>query len=169
MSDEESLKERRQQELEAIRSKSGGVLKPETVVEFARNPKTALHSWFTWDDSDAAREYRLWQARQVIRVCVTIQENEKEPPVRTYVSLYEDRGGDGYRLMTDVLSDEEMCEKLLVQALAEFKLWQAKYNQLNKLAPIFAAGEKVSVKYQRGSGGATANGHRSRKVADKIS
>lgn len=161
---QKALKDRRQQELEQIRSRAGGVLKPEDVVAFARNPKTALHSWFTWDDSAAAAEYRLWQARQVIRVCVRVVEGDKEPPVRTYVSLYEDRGQDGYRLLTDVLSDEEMCETLLEQALAEFKAWEAKYRQLKKLAPIFAAGQKVVLKYQRGGG--AGNGHH-RKAADK--
>lgn len=163
MSDEKTIKQRRQQELETIRSKAGGVLKPEAVVAFARNPKTALHSWFTWDDSQAAVEYRLWQARQVIRVCVTVTEGPDESPIRTYVSLYDDRGEDGYRLLTDVLSDEEMREKLLQQALAEFKTWQTKYQQLRKLAPIFTAGHKVAKKYQ--AGGGSGNGRQAHRIA----
>jgi len=149
MTDDDNLKEMRQKELEIIRNRSGGVLKPESVVEFARNPKTALNSWFNWDDTEAAKEYRLWQARQVIRVCVTVQESEEISPLRTYVSLCEDRGKDGYRLLTDVLSDEEMCEKLLQQALAEFKLWESKYRKLAELAPIFAAAKKIERKPSR--------------------
>jgi len=64
-----------QQELESIRRSAGGLLRPEDVVEFARSPETALHEEFTWDDSEAAHQYRLWQARQVIRVNVTVIGN----------------------------------------------------------------------------------------------
>jgi hypothetical protein len=45
-------------ELRQIEQKAGGVLQPESVVDFARNPKTALHGAFTWDDTEAARKYR---------------------------------------------------------------------------------------------------------------
>lgn len=152
---DETLLQTRQAELEKIRKRHGGVLNPADVVEFARNERTALHSAFTWDDTEAAREYRLWQARQVIRVCVTVRDEVKGPPIRTYVSLYEDRGENGYRLLDDVLSDEEMASRLLTQALGELNTWRAKYSQLQKLAPIFAAGEQVEadVLKMKASGG----------------
>ena len=48
------------EELDRIKkSNEEGLLKAEEVVEFARNPTTALHDRFTWDDSAAARQYRL--------------------------------------------------------------------------------------------------------------
>jgi len=162
MTTEESITEQRRAELEEIRMAAGGVLKPEDVVEFARAEDTALHGAFCWDDTEAAKQHRLWQARQVIRVCVTISDKPKEQPIRTYVSLYEDRGQDGYRLLTDVLSDDEMREKLLSQALAELKTWQQKYKQLEKLAPIFAAAEKVE---RRHAGGGAGNGSKRRVAA----
>ncbi len=147
---DETIVERRRAELESIRAAAGGVLQPEAVVAFARNEDTALHSAFTWNDGEAAAAYRLWQARQVIRVCVTVTDDVKGPPIRAYVSLYEDRGANGYRLLADVMSDEERREKLLAQALAELKAWQAKYRQLAALAPVFAAAAKVE---RRASGG----------------
>jgi hypothetical protein len=45
-------------ELEEIEKKHG-ILKPEHVVKFAENPRTALHEKFTWDDSEAAQRWRL--------------------------------------------------------------------------------------------------------------
>jgi hypothetical protein len=134
--------EARAAELETIRLKAGGTLKPEDVVSFARSEKTALHSAFTWDDGDAATQYRLWQARQVIRVCVTYSEQLGEP-IRTYVSLREDRGEDGYRLLGDVLGDAVKCQTLLEQALQELAVWQDKYRQLTELAPVIKAADKV--------------------------
>ena len=141
--EEKQLAEKRRDELEAIRTKAGGVLNPEDVVDFAKKKNTALHSAFTWDDGEAAAQYRLWQARQVIRVCVTIRDDVKGPPLRTYVSLMEDRGDTGYRLLTDVMTDEEMRAKLLEQALNELQNWQQRYRQLKALEPIFAAAAKV--------------------------
>jgi hypothetical protein len=154
--------ERRAAELEVIRNKTGGALQPADVVKFARNPKTALHGAFCWDDGEAAEQYRLWQARQVIRVCVTVREEVEGPPVRAYVSLQEDRGDVGYRLLDDVMSDEEMREQLLAQALAELNRWKVRYQQLRELAPVFEAAENVSRRTRKPKGRSV--GGKTRKV-----
>ena len=60
------------EELDLISRKNGGVVLPEAVVEFAKDPETALHSRFDWDDSEAAAKWRLVQARQVIRLELTV-------------------------------------------------------------------------------------------------
>ena len=150
MTKEERILEQRRKELEQIRSQSHGVLRPEDVVAFARDERTALHSAFMWDDTRAAQAYRLWQARMVIRVCVTVRDDVKGPPIRAYVSLQEDRGKEGYRLLTDVMSDAERRESLMAQALAELQMWQTKYRQLKQLEPIFAAAERVRSKATNG-------------------
>ena len=77
-------------ELKVIQEKHGGIISPAHVVAFAKNPKTALHSQFTWDNTIAGREYRLWQARQLIRVRVHF-EPLIEKRIRTFVSLPSDR------------------------------------------------------------------------------
>jgi hypothetical protein len=61
-------KERR----EAIRDElqalvNDGRLNPDDVVDAARNPNSSLHSYFTWDDTEAAASYRLQEARALIR------------------------------------------------------------------------------------------------------
>ena len=37
-----------------INKKNHGLLKPEKVLEFAKNEKTALHSRFEWDNKKAS-------------------------------------------------------------------------------------------------------------------
>jgi hypothetical protein len=37
---------------------------PWKVLEYARDPNTALHKWFEWDDALAAQRYRLHQLRR---------------------------------------------------------------------------------------------------------
>jgi hypothetical protein len=52
-----------------------GELTAESVVAAASSPASPLHSFFEWDDSAAAREYRKVQARALIRrVTVVIDD-----------------------------------------------------------------------------------------------
>lgn len=129
------------QELEALAEANNGLLHPEKVVEFAKDPATALHSRFEWDDTEAAEKYRVWQARQLIKVTVTVLPNENEDEFKViplFVSLKEDRqNGGGYRTLVDVMNDDQMRKRLLSQAYNDFKLWQKKYQQLKELAPVF--------------------------------
>ncbi len=141
------MKQLRDGELLALQKKHGNLLKPEQVVEYARNPKTALHSAFEWDDGKAAHEYRLWQAQHLIAE-VEIIEPKSKKPVRAFVSLYSDREkpGGGYRETVAVLSDADMRAQLLSQAWREFKYWQSKYEHLAELAPIIAAAARLQSK-----------------------
>lgn len=126
-------------ELRRIAKSNEGLLLPQTVVESARSKKSPLHSRFEWDDSEAAEKYRIWQARQLIKVCVEVL-----PGINTatevFVSLSEDRyGGRGYRVTTEVLQDEDLAAQMLEDALAELQIFRLKYRRLSKLVEVFAA------------------------------
>lgn len=65
------------QELEAIAV--GGVIHPADVVEAARDPGSAMHRQFEWNDGEAAEAYRLQQARALIRrVKVNVVRSDQE-------------------------------------------------------------------------------------------
>lgn len=148
MTDEERTKlQLVQRELEQIANKDKeGVLRPEAVVEFAKNPKTALHSRFEWDDSAAAHEHRIWQARQVIRVYV-IHEPRVEQEVRVFVSMQQDReAGGGYRRLTQVMSDKDRREMLLREALRDLHIFQRKYAVLTEFAQLFDIARTIEQK-----------------------
>lgn len=128
-------------ELIDITNEHNGRLSPEDVVEYARDPSTALHSCFEWDETEAARKYRLEQAKHIIRVSVQILAGTNEDQ-RVFVSLQEDRGDKdegSYRLLLDVLNDDEMRDKLLEQARKDFLIWKRKYETLKELVPVFEA------------------------------
>jgi len=55
-------------ELERIRKEKGGYLRTADVVEEAEAKSNPLHDCFEWDDSSAGHQYRMQQARQLIRV-----------------------------------------------------------------------------------------------------
>lgn len=133
-------------ELTQIFNEHNGRVPPEAVIEFARDENTALHSEFEWDDTEAAHQFRLEQARKIIRLNIEVIEtpngNVRMP---VFVSLVSDRrGGGGYRALTDVMSDAEMRAQLLQQAIDELQRVRRKYESLRELAPVFAALDRVA-------------------------
>lgn len=128
-------------ELEQL--KAAGVIQPADVVARASDPASAMHSWFQWDDTEAAQAYRLQQARQLLRVFVTVETKDNKP-VRAFVSLGTDRYGEGgYRTMAEVLSDEEMRAQLLADAVKELRSAERKYRQLQELSGVWSALDEV--------------------------
>lgn len=132
--------------LRAIAAKNGGVLLPEKVVDAARAKGHPLHGSFEWDDSVAGELYRIYQARNIIRVNVeVIGPKEEETEARVWVSLTPDRqeAGGGYREVVSVLSDKEMRAQMLADALAEMRTFEVKYARIKELAAVFAAMRKA--------------------------
>lgn len=112
------------------------VLRPETVVEWARkNKKSAIHSAIEWDDTEAAHEYRLWQVRHLIAVNVVNVEGQRQ-----ILSLSIDRqNGGGYRSIDNIMASPKMRSVLLSDALMELKRVQLKYGALKELAGVWTA------------------------------
>ena len=132
-------------ELQHISKSHGGMLKAEHVVNFAKKKTTHLHAQFEWDNGEAARQYRLFQARQVIRTSVIVMR-ETGKKIHAFVSLEDDRAqkGGGYRPIVDVLSDQDLRDRLLRQAMVELKSLERKYKDLEELSEVFEAVRKVS-------------------------
>ena len=123
-------------ELIRLSKKNNGLLLPEEVVKAARDPSSPLHNNFDWDDTEAAEKWRLEQARQLIRVSVQVLAGTNETH-RVFVSLENDRGKNGYRLLVDVLGDDDLRRRLLDQAFKELKHFQDKYHEIEELIPVF--------------------------------
>lgn len=129
-------------ELDAIEQRDG-TLKPEAVVEFAQNPETALHECFEWDDGIAAHQWRLQQARMLIRIMVTTLPNE-QVQIKAFVSLKPDRHeGTGYRSIVTVLSNDDLRAQMLQDALDEMRTFRKKYRNLRELVGVFEAMERA--------------------------
>lgn len=133
-------------ELELIASKNRGRLLPKDIVAFAKNPNTALHSDFEWNDGLAAMEWRIEQARRIIRINIELLPGTVTP-MQTFVSLAADRRGEGgYRDAKTVMGDSELRAMLVADALAEMEYFERKYRMLSELAEIFEAMDRVSAR-----------------------
>jgi hypothetical protein len=134
------------QELRVLHQKGKGALTPEAVLSKATSAKSALHSYFTWDDTEAAQRYRLEQARGVIRsVRVELLHVDRKPiNVRAFVSLPSDRGkGAGYQHIVSVMRQPGPRAELLAAALAELGAFRKRYADLAELAGVFEEIDKI--------------------------
>jgi hypothetical protein len=134
------------QELRRIADDNKGLLLPENVVAAARPVTSPLHPRFEWDNSKAAAAYRIWQARQLIRVVVEVVPG-MNVATEVFCSLSRDRNDEGgYRVVTTVLSSEELREEMLADALAELETFRIKYRRLQELVEVFDAIKRMSKK-----------------------
>jgi len=120
-------------ELERLRAEDeDGLLRPEAVVDAARSKTSPLHEHFTWNNSRAAEKYRLIEARQLIRVAVTILPRTKKK-VRAYVSLTKDRAdGGGYRQLDEVLTSRALRRALMLDAAKDLLVFKRKFHKLRE-------------------------------------
>lgn len=115
-----------------------GVIEPETVVEESKIPSAPLHSCFEWDDEKAAHEYRITQARGIIRAIVSVDETEQSPETRAFVSVERE-----YHPVSVVIRNPEKRDILLQNALNELHWFEKKYNSLCELSGVFSAIKEV--------------------------
>lgn len=114
-------------------------LTPEDLLEEARPEESPIHNCFEWNDSIAAEQFRLQQARSMI-IALQITRTD-ETPVKKYFHITQDTGS--YRSIEVLLSSEESREMLIERARKEFLSYQRKYENLKELADLFTAGKVV--------------------------
>lgn len=126
--------------LETIRARDPeGILRPDAVVRAARRDTHPLHALFEWDDTRAAEQHRLMQARLIIRsVRVTNPQDAFRPPTPAYVALKSDMPRGGYRSTDDIVGNEELSAALKETALAEIRGWLKRYRALTELTGAVA-------------------------------
>lgn len=135
-------------ELRKIAKRRRGLLRPRHVIDAASDPDSPLHGRFTWDDEKAADEYRLWQARELLKQYWVVEEVSHKP-IHLFLSLDSDRQArKGYRFSDAVLSDPDQRREWLMMALTDFQSLQHSYGALSELTPIFAAIRRVAAKYE---------------------
>jgi hypothetical protein len=142
-------------ELEAIASRRAG-LNPVTVLKVASNPKSCLHRYFCWDDTEAARRFREQQAYELIRtVKVQVITHSNQPvTVRAFFPVkavaedgtidYGKRGN--YLPVSDIMNDEEAARQVIARAKSELAAFTQKYRGLASLldfSEVFRAIDRV--------------------------
>lgn len=130
--------------IEMLRKQCKGELTPEDILADAKHDNSPLHSFFEWSDSAAAHQYRLQQARGLIRAVVAVYTREDAPAVRTraYVHVPESKTPH-YREMTHAMSQKKTRQMVLQQAWRELRAWKARYEHLKEFADLVQVIEEV--------------------------
>lgn len=118
-------------------------LTPKAVVDKARDESTELHKCFEWDDHVAAEQYRLVQAREILRFLVEIKESDKkgEPQeIRVYFKMPDETV---YKPTEIIIQHKDEYKRLLAQALRELSWFRNKYEILHELEPVFKDIDKL--------------------------
>lgn len=115
-------------ELDKIAKRHGGYCTAEQVLEDSTPDEAPLHDHFEWVEGVAAHQWRLKQARSLLRVTVYLRKTDDgRVRVPVFTSLPSDRGVNGYRPTESILGDPSMllerdldvlrrCEAILARA-----------------------------------------------------
>lgn len=135
------------QHLDLLRKQEKGELTPQDVLKDARNPNSPLHPFFEWSDSEAAEQYRLQQARGLIRAVVAVYVSDDKPAVRTKMFVHIPEGETShYREATHAMSQTRTRELVLQRAWAELVQWKRRYSELEEFARIVPVIDEIGVK-----------------------
>ncbi len=115
------------------------------VVEYAKDKKTALHDLFEWDDKKAGYEYRLTQARHIVRhvaVIVEVGKTEMGQPIEVSIRKYETiRESDHQNVYMDtleVLADEDLKIEVLRKVRSKIESAANKMKDYNSIIDYFS-------------------------------
>lgn len=141
-------------ELESIRSRDGNIT-PEAVVDEAISPESAMHSEFEWNDNEAAKQYRLDQARSLIRSIEVVYAEAPERQVRAYtvVTSQATENHDTRKVYTDTkeaLADPVTRAEILSNAVRDALAFRKKYAELQELAKVVDAFDEFLVSHKIG-------------------
>lgn len=125
-----------------------GIITPDAVVDYARPESSPIHDLFTWDDAEAAAEWRLSQARHYLRVVVVVETVEGEEQQIRYVPppVEDDAGERGYRTLGAIASSESMIARIVERMRDELRSWRRRakaYESAFGDPEFFAAVDRV--------------------------
>ena len=133
--------------LEGIRKKYGR-LTPSLTVKVAKHPDSILHTRFEWDDSKAAHEHRLWQARQLISTNV-IRVPVTDKLVRAYIHVPAKDGEGDYLPVQAIVHQPDKLQLARDAALRALGAAEENVAELDEAVRAFGPSERASEQRSR--------------------
>lgn len=121
--------------------KQFGRITPELVLEEAKIKTSPIHKGFEWEDSIAAEQYRLDQARYILRQIVIVRETSdtvESNTIRAFMSVNitdsEENKYTTYATIGSILNNNTLRKQLLLKAFTELQQWNKRYKDLTEFA-----------------------------------
>lgn len=111
-----------------------GELTNDMIVDYAKNhPKSELFKCFEWNDTEAGRKYRLYQASQILS---SISVKITEEPVQKQKVYYSIKSAETkkkvFKNIKDIVENDEEYLQLIDKASEELNACKDKYETLIK-------------------------------------
>lgn len=114
-------------------------LTPQSVVDDARRKSSPLHDCFEWDDTEAAKEWRLQQARNLIRaIRITPSEMTRDTPRNIFVKT-----DKVYLPTVQVVQSKTLYDQALGLLLDRVEMAQRSAEDLSKAADDYTKKDKA--------------------------
>lgn len=128
---------------------------PEAIVDDASEPDSPLHQFFQWDDTEAARQWRLQEAGNLVRsVRVVVQTSSGTETTRGFLSVRvvrDDKEVREYKPIEIVRQEPILADQVMRDAMSALDAWKTKYEQCHDLfGPVVAAIDDVREKLKTG-------------------
>ena len=115
--------------------KTYGSLSAGLVLKEAKKKRHPLHPYFNWDDSDAAKKWRLHQANMLIsRAQITITDHE-ERTISAFISVNKEDGRE-FVHTAEAINDDQIALQIFAQLEARIATLQDHLQSLNLLQGV---------------------------------
>ena len=115
--------------------KTYGSLSAGLVLKEAKKKRHPLHPYFNWDDSDAAKKWRLHQANMLIsRAQITITDHE-ERTISAFISVNKEDGRE-FVHTAEAINDDQIALQIFAQLEARIATLQDHLQYLNLLQGV---------------------------------
>jgi len=128
-------------ELDAIYRVNGEVT-PKLLVEAARAESSPMHTAFEWDDEKAGEQHRLWQARQIIRAVVVVNDDTGAESPR-YVHVQTEKREGQYLPSDVVVASQDLFARALSELHGKVRALQAAISSLEEMAKESGDSERL--------------------------
>ncbi len=132
---------------ERIETVFNGQITATQLLNDAKSKTSPIHDYFDWDDTSAAHEYRLEQARRLIRaIDVIVISNGEEVDTKAFhhISVTDDK--ESYVSYNQIFSNKNYYDQVIENALKEADSWQNRYASYKELSLIFKSIEQTKNK-----------------------
>lgn len=114
----------------------------ELILDQATSKLSPLHDWFEWNNKKAAHEYRLEQARVLVRsIAITVQYPDGDRQIRAFHIVK--NGETSYRSITKIQSEEIYRQQIIANAFKELEGWRKRYKDYNELKEAVDLVDKI--------------------------
>lgn len=120
------------QELKRL-EKRDGLIDPHAVLEEAKPEGSILHEAFEWEDSLAAEQWRLSQARSLVNSVSVEILGKKQDAFHSVIVEIKGERTRGYVSTERMISDDALKQQVKTSALREIQYWQDKYAEIEEL------------------------------------